>query len=183
MGLKWQAQEFVQSAEMALDWCMKVGDVSEPLEPLAMSVFCIFLEMLSNLGRHARAHLLNVHIALRQAVLRLTMWDHCAGTAFDLLTETIRVLISDDHRIVRESLTQTLAGALDVQVVAEAVLLANRILLMSNGSEGQHGYAPDDLAEVISSPLPRQRARARLHHLDGNQERVAGRRTRCCRSK
>jgi DNA-binding NarL/FixJ family response regulator len=35
-------------------------------------------------------------------------------------TDTIRVLIGDDHRIVREGLKQILADASDVQVVAEA---------------------------------------------------------------
>jgi DNA-binding NarL/FixJ family response regulator len=39
---------------------------------------------------------------------------------FDTLPETIRVLIGDDHRIVREGLKQILADAPDVQVVAEA---------------------------------------------------------------
>ncbi|PZO18648.1 MAG: DNA-binding response regulator [Burkholderiales bacterium] len=42
------------------------------------------------------------------------------NTVFDLLAETIRVLIGDDHRIVREGLKQILADAPDVQVVAEA---------------------------------------------------------------
>jgi two-component system invasion response regulator UvrY len=41
-------------------------------------------------------------------------------TVFDVLTEAIRVLIGDDHRIVREGLKQILADAPDVQVVAEA---------------------------------------------------------------
>ncbi len=41
-------------------------------------------------------------------------------TVFDLMTETIRVLIGDDHRIVREGLKQILADAPDVAVVAEA---------------------------------------------------------------
>jgi two-component system, NarL family, invasion response regulator UvrY len=41
-------------------------------------------------------------------------------TVFDVLAETIRVLIGDDHRIVREGLKQILADAPDVQVVAEA---------------------------------------------------------------
>jgi two-component system, NarL family, invasion response regulator UvrY len=41
-------------------------------------------------------------------------------TVFDVLTETIRVLIGDDHRIVREGLKQILADAPDVAVVAEA---------------------------------------------------------------
>jgi two-component system, NarL family, invasion response regulator UvrY len=42
------------------------------------------------------------------------------NTVFDLMLETIRVLIGDDHRIVREGLKQILADAPDVQVVAEA---------------------------------------------------------------
>lgn len=42
------------------------------------------------------------------------------NTVFDVLTEAIRVLIGDDHRIVREGLKQILADAPDVQVVAEA---------------------------------------------------------------
>ena len=41
-------------------------------------------------------------------------------TVFDLLADTIRVLIGDDHRIVREGLKQILADAPDVAVVAEA---------------------------------------------------------------
>lgn len=38
----------------------------------------------------------------------------------DLLVQSLRVLIGDDHRIVREGLKQVLADAPDVQVVAEA---------------------------------------------------------------
>ena len=36
------------------------------------------------------------------------------------ISDTLRVLIGDDHRIVREGLKQVLADAPDVQVVAEA---------------------------------------------------------------
>lgn len=62
------------------------------------------------------------------------------NTQFDLLTDTIRVLIGDDHRIVREGLKQILAEAPDVQVVAEAqtgpeVLEQVRAL---GGQEGLH---------------------------------------------
>ncbi|MGC4396945.1 response regulator [Hydrogenophaga sp. T2] len=42
------------------------------------------------------------------------------ASRFDLLADTIRVLIGDDHRIVREGLKQILAEAPDVTVVAEA---------------------------------------------------------------
>ena len=51
--------------------------------------------------------------------------------------------------------------------VDEAILLADRILLMSNGSEGPDGYVPGGMAETVVNPLPRSRNRAGLHHLPG----------------
>jgi len=54
--------------------------------------------------------------------------------------------------------------------VDEAILLADRILLMSNGSETATGYVPGGIAEVVVNPLPRERTRAGLHHLDGYYE-------------
>jgi nitrate/nitrite transport system ATP-binding protein len=51
--------------------------------------------------------------------------------------------------------------------VDEAILLADRILLMSNGSEGVDGYTPGGIAEVVTNTLPRDRKRATLHHLPG----------------
>jgi len=54
--------------------------------------------------------------------------------------------------------------------VDEAILLADRILLMSNGNESATGYVPGGIAEVVVNPLPRSRVRASLHHLDGYYE-------------
>ena len=54
--------------------------------------------------------------------------------------------------------------------VDEAILLADRILLMSNGSETPAGYVPGGIAEVVNNPLPRDRKRADLHHLPGYYE-------------
>ena len=51
--------------------------------------------------------------------------------------------------------------------VDEAILLADRILLMSNGNETSEGYRPGGIAEVVVNPLPRDRTRASLYHLDG----------------
>ena len=51
--------------------------------------------------------------------------------------------------------------------VDEAILLADRILLMRNGSEASGGYVPGNIAESVVNPLPRERTRAGLHHLDG----------------
>ncbi|MDQ7746091.1 ABC transporter ATP-binding protein [Hydrogenophaga pseudoflava] len=54
--------------------------------------------------------------------------------------------------------------------VDEAILLSDRILLMTNGTETEQGYKPGGLAEVVVNPLPRSRTRAQLHHLDGYYE-------------
>lgn len=54
--------------------------------------------------------------------------------------------------------------------VDEAILLADRILLMSNGSETATGYVPGGIAEEVANPLPRERTRAGLHHLPGYYE-------------
>lgn len=51
--------------------------------------------------------------------------------------------------------------------VDEAILLADRILLMTNGQETATGYVPGGLAEVVVNPLPRSRTRSQLHHLEG----------------
>jgi nitrate/nitrite transport system ATP-binding protein len=51
--------------------------------------------------------------------------------------------------------------------VDEAILLADRILLMSNGSEASGSYVPAGIAEVVTNTLPRDRTRANLHHQSG----------------
>ena len=54
--------------------------------------------------------------------------------------------------------------------VDEAILLADRILLMGNGADTPSGYKPGGIAEVVVNPLPRERTRVGLHHLDGYYE-------------
>jgi nitrate/nitrite transport system ATP-binding protein len=51
--------------------------------------------------------------------------------------------------------------------VDEAILLADRILLMSNGRERDGAWLPGGIAETVANPLPRDRTRAGLHHLPG----------------
>jgi len=51
--------------------------------------------------------------------------------------------------------------------VDEAILLADKIILMRNATETPSGYTPGGIAEVVTNPLPAQRKRADLHHLDG----------------
>jgi PAS domain S-box-containing protein len=78
-ALEWQAQEFVQSAEQVLKWRMDVNEQMELPEPLAMAVFRIFQEMLSNIGRHAKARTVDVDIVERQGCLYLSVEDDGCG--------------------------------------------------------------------------------------------------------
>jgi nitrate/nitrite transport system ATP-binding protein len=85
--------------------------------------------------------------------------------ALDALT---RGTIQDElMSIVRETQQTVFMITHDVD---EAILLADRILLMSNGSETPTGYVAGGMAEVVVNPLPRSRTRAQLHHLDGYYE-------------
>lgn len=88
-ALEWQAHEFVQSAELALDWDMPAAGLPELPEPMAMAVFRIFQEMLSNVGRHAQASQVEVRIVVREGELQLTVRDDGRGApaeAFDAPT-------------------------------------------------------------------------------------------------
>ena len=78
-ALAWQAQEFVQSAEQELKWCMEVHEQRDLPEPMAMAVFRIFQEMLSNVGRHARARTVDVDIVEREGWLHLSVEDDGCG--------------------------------------------------------------------------------------------------------
>ena len=51
--------------------------------------------------------------------------------------------------------------------VDEAILLADRIILMTNGAESASGYTPGGIGEVVVNTLPKKRTRAELHHLPG----------------
>ena len=85
--------------------------------------------------------------------------------ALDALT---RGTIQDElMTIVRETHQTVFMITHDVD---EAILLADRILLMSNGTENAEGYAPGRIAEEVQNPLPRERTRAGLHHLPGYYE-------------
>ena len=82
--------------------------------------------------------------------------------ALDALT---RGTIQDElMAIVRETQQTVFMITHDVD---EAILLSDRILLMTNGTETEQGYRPGGMAEVVVNPLPRSRTRAQLHHLDG----------------
>ena len=85
--------------------------------------------------------------------------------ALDALT---RGTIQDElMAIVRETHQTVFMITHDVD---EAILLADRILMMSNGSDTPAGYTPGGIAEVVMNPLPKSRKRAELHHLPGYYE-------------
>ena len=80
-ALEWQAHEFARSAELRLDWAMDDTEGVELPEPAAIAVFRIFQEMLSNVGRHARASALSVQIGIRDGQLRVVVQDNGCGAA------------------------------------------------------------------------------------------------------
>lgn len=82
-ALEWQAQEFVRSGELELAWDLEDPSPPELPEPMAIAVFRIFQEMLSNVGRHARASRVEVRIATDGERLRLTVEDNGSGASRD----------------------------------------------------------------------------------------------------
>jgi nitrate/nitrite transport system ATP-binding protein len=85
--------------------------------------------------------------------------------ALDALT---RGTIQDElMSIVRETQQTVFMITHDVD---EAILLADRIILMTNGAETESGYVPGGIGEVVINTLPPKRTRAELHHLDGYYE-------------
>jgi nitrate/nitrite transport system ATP-binding protein len=85
--------------------------------------------------------------------------------ALDALT---RGTIQDELMGIVRSTQQTVF--MITHDVDEAILLSDRILLMTNGTETEQGYKPGGMAEVVVNPLPRSRTRADLHHLPGYYE-------------
>ncbi|MGJ3703660.1 PAS domain S-box protein [Variovorax sp. AFSI2.2] len=88
-ALEWQAHEFVQSAELALQWHFDVPAGVELPEPAAIAVFRIFQEMLSNVGRHAKARSLDIRVGVEQRQLNISVRDDGIGApaeAFEAAT-------------------------------------------------------------------------------------------------
>ncbi len=92
---------------------------------------------------------------------RMLLLDEPFG-ALDALT---RGTIQDELiGIVRQTQQTVFMITHDVD---EAILLADRILLMRNGTDTPAGYQPGSVAATVVNPLPRERTRAGLHHLAG----------------
>ena len=82
-ALEWQAQEFVRSSELELEWDLQAPEAPALPEPMALAAFRIFQEMLSNVGRHAQASRVAVRIAADAGRLRITVEDNGVGAAAD----------------------------------------------------------------------------------------------------
>ncbi|MES2977580.1 MAG: PAS domain-containing sensor histidine kinase [Pseudomonadota bacterium] len=83
-ALDWQAHEFVQTAELALDWDMDVHPSLDSPQALlndasAIAVFRIFQEMLSNVGRHAAASHVAISIHAQPDEISVAVEDNGRG--------------------------------------------------------------------------------------------------------
>lgn len=78
-ALDWQAHEFVQSAEFQLDWQMDVAQAAPINEQAAIGIFRIFQEMLSNVGRHARASRVAITLKANEESINISVQDNGCG--------------------------------------------------------------------------------------------------------
>ena len=78
-ALDWQAHEFVQSAELQLDWQMDVAQAAPVDEQAAIGIFRIFQEMLSNVGRHAQASRVAITIEANTESINISVEDNGCG--------------------------------------------------------------------------------------------------------
>jgi PAS domain S-box-containing protein len=82
-ALDWQAHEFVQSAELTLDWQMQVdpalADAGALPQATSIAIFRIFQEMLSNVGRHAQASRVSIAILASAQRISITVQDNGKG--------------------------------------------------------------------------------------------------------
>jgi PAS domain S-box-containing protein len=82
-ALDWQAHEFVQSAELTLDWQMEVdaalADAGTLPQATSIAIFRIFQEMLSNVGRHAKASQVRIAILASAQLISITVQDNGKG--------------------------------------------------------------------------------------------------------
>jgi nitrate/nitrite transport system ATP-binding protein len=82
--------------------------------------------------------------------------------ALDALT---RGTIQDELMGIVRSTQQTVF--MITHDVDEAILLADKIVLMKNAVLSGGNYCPGGIAQTLKNPLPLTRKRADLHHLDG----------------
>ncbi len=86
-ALEWQAQEFAESSELRCDSRLEIAaGTAVPTGTLAIAVFRIFQEMLSNVARHACATAVTIRILAEDGLLGIEVTDDGRGApvaAFD----------------------------------------------------------------------------------------------------
>jgi len=86
-ALEWQAQEFSESTEIPCKWRMQTAaGAVMPDESMAIAVFRIFQEMLSNVARHAHATVVAVKLDVGDGMLLLEVADNGQGMSQCKLT-------------------------------------------------------------------------------------------------
>lgn len=79
-ALEWQAQEFAESSELRCDSQLVIeSGTPAPTGSLAIAVFRIFQEMLSNVARHAQAGAVTIRILACDAILTVEVVDDGCG--------------------------------------------------------------------------------------------------------
>jgi PAS domain S-box-containing protein len=79
-ALEWQAQEFAESSEIRCDSRIVIeSGTPAPTSSLAIAVFRIFQEMLSNVARHAQAGAVTIRILVCDAILTVEVIDDGRG--------------------------------------------------------------------------------------------------------
>ncbi|HSM22134.1 MAG TPA: PAS domain-containing sensor histidine kinase [Rubrivivax sp.] len=90
-ALEWHAQDFIESSELEATLQVHVAAGVQPPEGgMAIAVFRIFQEMLSNVARHAKARSLRVHISVDDPpdpVLYIDVRDDGVGAAPEALAD------------------------------------------------------------------------------------------------
>lgn len=79
-ALEWQARTLVQASEIDLQWSAQIEPgLAPPDEAVAVAVFRIFQEMLSNVARHAQASRVHIELQATQRQLLLRVCDDGRG--------------------------------------------------------------------------------------------------------
>lgn len=78
-ALEWQAQECAEKSELQLHWDCDVGHTALPAGNVAMGVFRIFQEILTNVARHAQASVLTVQLRCHAEHVHLRVCDNGQG--------------------------------------------------------------------------------------------------------
>jgi PAS domain S-box-containing protein len=147
-ALEWQANEFAAHAELALECAVQVDGAPPLPQAAAIAVFRIFQEMLSNVGRHARASRLAISIDARDGVLRLSVADDGCGAPAEAFESPRAFGVLGMRERARQ-----LGGTLRIHSTpGDGTRLALHVPLPGSSHASAHGTA--DASPQAASPGP-----------------------------